>query len=87
MQGVSGDFSLSFSFFAASALAAYVTEAMRVQCGREVARMRRGLEWFHPIACLLRAGLMTIAAAQSARGTTMEWRGRNFTDAMARTRQ
>lgn len=87
MQAAAGSISLSFSFFAVSALAAYVTEAMRVRCGREVARMRRGLEWLHPLACLFRAGLMSIAAAQSLRGATMEWRGRIFTDALARVRR
>ncbi|NUM56809.1 MAG: glycosyltransferase [Candidatus Hydrogenedentes bacterium] len=74
-----GDFSFSMTFYAIMALITYLTNVGAFEKFRHIARMRRYLEWFHPIGGLLRIYFYIVAALQVAARRGMEWRGRDYT--------
>ncbi|MCC6697893.1 MAG: glycosyltransferase [Candidatus Hydrogenedentes bacterium] len=55
---------------------AYGTYSIAAKEFRRVARMRRGLEWCHPVAGCIRARFMIEAWWQCLRRSPMHWRGR-----------
>jgi hypothetical protein len=77
-QVATGAFSITMSIYAAAALLAYLTNVGSFDKFRQIAYMRPGLEWFHPIGGLLRIYFHAIAAFQVLTRKGMEWRGREF---------
>lgn len=73
-----GAFSLSMTVYAAAALLAYLSNVGSFHKYREIAYMRPGIEWFHPIGGLLRIYFYVAAALQVLGRKRMEWRGRDF---------
>jgi len=69
---------LSWVFFGVAAFAAYVSCALAMQSFRAVAHARPGLEWIHPLAGILRAGLTLRAWIGERTRAPLTWRDRTI---------
>ena len=69
---------LSWVFFGVAAFASYASCALAMQSFRAVARVRPLLEWIHPVAGILRAGLTLRAWIAERTGAPLRWRDRTI---------
>lgn len=78
IQWAAGSFQVGLTLFALGALASYLTNVLSFDQYRQVARMRRGIEWLHPLGGVLRLWFFASAVGQILTGQAMDWRGRRF---------
>ncbi|MBX7258611.1 MAG: glycosyltransferase family 2 protein [Candidatus Hydrogenedentes bacterium] len=65
-----------WAVYTGAAFAAYCTLAWSFARHEEVAHMRKGLQWAHPLGGVLRIWFTARGMLQALRGKEMDWRGR-----------
>ena len=71
-----GGLGVSWPVYSIAAFAAYATASLSFTRYHELAYMRRGLAWAHPLCGCLRMQFTLEALAQALMGKQTEWRGR-----------
>ncbi len=82
-----GALHIAWAVYTSAALAAYCTLSWSFARHAEVAHMRPGLQWAHPLGGLLRVWFTMRAMAQALRRRDMDWRGRRHINTRAQRPQ